>query len=144
MPLMIDCHAHIYSFDEKRYPPRPNPFRPPSYLLDSTRDHRDWICGVCTLDPDDSRSPALLRQFVRRYGVKSLRIPSNKAKSFDDPGVRALWKVAPAERQRTKTDPRRERPQDLVQRAVWLGRETEAKEQFDKFRFLKSYSPPRR
>jgi hypothetical protein len=31
---------------------------------------------------------------VRRYGVKSLRsIPSNKAKSFDDPGVRALWKV---------------------------------------------------
>jgi len=129
MPLMIDCHAHIYSFDEKRYPPRANPFRPPkwvgsvehlhhvsqaagvsavraiqavtfygydnSYLLDSTRDHRDWICGVCTLDPDDSRSPALLRQFVRRYGVKSLRsIPSNKAKSFDDSGVRALWKVA--------------------------------------------------
>ena len=96
--LMIDCHAHIYSFDEKRYPPRPNPFRPPkwvgsvehlhhvsqaagvsavraiqavtfygydnSYLLDSTRDHRDWICGVCTLNPDDTRSPALLRQYV--------------------------------------------------------------------------------
>src|SRR6266481_6355755 len=128
MPLMIDCHAHIYSLDEKRYPPRANPFRPPkwvgsvehlhhvsqaagvsavraiqavtfygydnSYLLDSTRDHRDWICGVCTLDPDDARSPALLRQYVRRYGVKSLRsIPSTKAKSFDDPGVRALWKV---------------------------------------------------
>src|SRR6266571_2804306 len=100
MPLMIDCHAHIYSFDEKRYPPRANPAvtfygYDNSYLLDSTRDHRDWICGVCTLDPDDSRSPALLRQFVRRYGVKSLRsIPSNRAKSFDDSGVRALWKVA--------------------------------------------------
>ncbi len=126
--LIIDCHAHIYSFDEKKYPPRANPFRPPkfvgsvehlhhvsqaagvsavraiqavtfygydnSYLIDSTRDHRDWICGVCTLDPDDARSPGLLRQYVRRYGVKSLRsIPSAKAKSFDDPGVRALWKV---------------------------------------------------
>src|SRR5260221_2342 len=122
--LIIDCHAHIYSFDEKKYPPRANPFRPPkfvgsvehlhhvsqaagvsavraiqavtfygydnSYLIDSTRDHRDWICGVCTLDPDDARSPGLLRQYVRRYGVKSLRsIPSAKAKSFDDPGVRA-------------------------------------------------------
>ena len=75
--LIIDCHAHIYSFDEKKYPPRANPFRPPkwvgsvehlhhvsqaagvsavraiqtvtfygydnSYLIDSTRDHRDWI-----------------------------------------------------------------------------------------------------
>ena len=126
--LIIDCHAHIYSFDEKKYPPRANPFRPPkfvgsvehlhhvsqaagvsavraiqtvtfygydnSYLIDSTRDHRDWICGVCTLDPDDASSPGLLRQYVRRYGVKSLRsIPSAKAKSFDDAGVRALWKV---------------------------------------------------
>jgi predicted TIM-barrel fold metal-dependent hydrolase len=127
--LIIDCHAHIYSFDEKRYPPRANPFRPPqwvgsvehlhhvsqaagvsavravqtvtfygydnSYLIDSSKDHRDWISGVCTLDPDDPRSPGLLRTFARRYNVKSLRsIPSNKAKSFDDPGVRALWKIA--------------------------------------------------
>jgi L-fuconolactonase len=127
--LIIDCHAHIYSFDEKRYPPRPDPLRPPkwvgsaehlhhqskaagvsavraiqtvtfygydnSYLVDSTREHRDWMCGVCTLDPDDPRSPGLLRTYVRRYGVKSLRsIPSAKAKSFDDDGVRALWKVA--------------------------------------------------
>jgi predicted TIM-barrel fold metal-dependent hydrolase len=127
--LIIDCHAHIYSFDENRYPPKPDPFRPPKwvgsaehlhhlsqaagvsavraiqtvsfygydnrYLVDSTREHRDWICGVCTLDPDDAQSPALLRRFVRQYGVKSLRsIPSNKSRSFDDPGVRALWKVA--------------------------------------------------
>jgi L-fuconolactonase len=127
--LVIDCHAHITSFDEKRYPPKENPFRPPkwvgsvehlhhvsqaagvsavraiqtvsfygydnSYLCDATREHRDWVCGVCTLEPDDPRSPGLLRQFVRKDGVKSLRsIASPKAKSFDDPGVRALWKVA--------------------------------------------------
>jgi len=127
--LVIDCHAHITSFDEKRYPPKENPFRPPkwvgsaehlhhlsraagvsavrmiqtvsfygydnSYLCDATVEHRDWACGVCTLDPDDPRSAGLLRQFVRKYGVKSLRsIPSGKAKSFDAPSVRALWKIA--------------------------------------------------
>ena len=127
--LIIDCHAHIYSFDEKKYPPRQSPFRPPmgvgsaehlhhvsqaagvsaaraiqtvtfygydnSYLADATRSHRDWICGVCTLDPDDPRSPEVLRRLIRGYGIKSLRsIPSAKAKSFDDPGVRALWKIA--------------------------------------------------
>ncbi len=28
-PLIIDCHAHLYSEDESRYPPIPNPYRPP-------------------------------------------------------------------------------------------------------------------
>jgi L-fuconolactonase len=52
--------------------------------------------GVCTLDPDDPHSPALLRQFAREYGVASLRsVPSPTHNTgFDDPGVRALWKVA--------------------------------------------------
>ena len=27
--LVIDCHAHIYSPDEKRYPVRKDPLRPP-------------------------------------------------------------------------------------------------------------------
>ena len=30
--LVIDCHAHITSFDEKRYPPKENPFRPPKWV----------------------------------------------------------------------------------------------------------------
>jgi predicted TIM-barrel fold metal-dependent hydrolase len=29
-PLIIDCHAHVYSEDEKRYPPMPDPYRPPA------------------------------------------------------------------------------------------------------------------
>jgi predicted TIM-barrel fold metal-dependent hydrolase len=27
--MIIDCHAHIYSEDEKKYPPMPKPYRPP-------------------------------------------------------------------------------------------------------------------
>jgi len=29
-PLIIDCHAHIYSEDEKTYPPIAEPYRPPA------------------------------------------------------------------------------------------------------------------
>ena len=127
--LIIDCHAHIYSPDEKRYPPKDKPLRPPKgkgsvedlrkeslangvsavraiqtltfygvdnrYLIDSAKANKSWLAGVCNLDPDDPHSPLLLREYVRDYGVRSLRsVPSTAHKTFDDPGVRALWKVA--------------------------------------------------
>ena len=127
--LIIDCHAHIYSPDEKRYPPKDQPLRPPArkgsvedlrreslacgvsavraiqtltfygydnrYLIDSAKTHKGWLAGVCNLDPDDPHSPLLLREYVRDYGVRSLRSnPSSARKTFDDPGVRALWKMA--------------------------------------------------
>jgi predicted TIM-barrel fold metal-dependent hydrolase len=130
--LIIDCHAHIYSPDEKRYQAKDGPLRPPGgkgsaedlrrisqangvravraiqtisfygydnrYLCDSAKANRDWIRGVCTLDPDDPHSPGLLQQFAREFGVASLRsVPSPSRKTFDDPGVRALWKMAAAE-----------------------------------------------
>ena len=65
------------------------------YLCDSAKANRSWMAGVCTLDPDDPHSPLLLRQFVREYGVRSLRsVPSPSRKTgFDDSGVRDLWKV---------------------------------------------------
>jgi len=64
------------------------------YLCDSAKANPDWLAGVCTLDPDDPHSPGLLAQFVRDYGVRSLRsIPSPARKTFDDPGVRALWRT---------------------------------------------------
>src|SRR5262245_6130115 len=127
--LIIDCHAHIYSSDEKRYQPTHNPLRPPKgkgwvedlrkeslasgvsavraiqtvtfygfdnrYLIDSAKANRSWLAGVCNLDPDDPHSPLLLREFVRDHGIRSLRCyPSAARESFDDPGVRALWKMA--------------------------------------------------
>jgi len=65
------------------------------YLNDSAKANKGWLAGVCNLDPDDPHSPLLLREFVRDYGVRSLRsVPSPKHKTFDDPGVRALWKMA--------------------------------------------------
>jgi predicted TIM-barrel fold metal-dependent hydrolase len=126
--LIIDCHAHIYSPDEKRYPPKDNPLRVPGgkasiddlrttsvangvaavravqtvsfynydnrYLCDATRANPNWVAGVCTLDPDDPHSPGLMEQFVRDYGVKTLRsVPGNKQTTFDHEGVRMLWKT---------------------------------------------------
>ena len=126
--LIIDCHAHIYSPDEQRYPPKQNPLRVPGgrasiddlqktsrdngvsavravqtvsfydydnrYLCDAVKVHPEWVAGVCTLDPDDPRSPGLLERFVRQYGVKTLRsTPGNNRTTFDHPGVRRLWKT---------------------------------------------------
>ena len=127
--LIIDCHAHITSSDEERYPPKNDPYRVPGgkgslddlrkvslengvsavravhtvsfyaydnrYLCDATKLNPDWVSGVCTLEPDDPHSPGLLEQFVREYGVKTLRsTPGNSRTTFDHEGVRKLWKTA--------------------------------------------------
>lgn len=64
------------------------------YLCDATKANPDWVSGVCTLDPDDPHSPGLMEQYVRDFGVKTLRsTPGNNRKTFDDPGVRKLWKT---------------------------------------------------
>jgi predicted TIM-barrel fold metal-dependent hydrolase len=126
--LIIDTHAHIYSPDEKKYPPIDKPLRPPGgkgsledlrresqaagvravcaiqtstfyrfdnrYICDSSKANPDWVAGVCTLDPDDPRSPVYLQEFVREYGVKGMRsIPARDGR-LDHTGVEALWKTA--------------------------------------------------
>jgi L-fuconolactonase len=69
-----------------------------SYLCDTAKRQRGWLAGVCTLDPDDPHSPGMLQHFVRNYGVRSLRsVPSPSRNSFDDAGVRNLWKVVVSE-----------------------------------------------
>ncbi len=126
--LAIDTHAHLFSEDEKRYPPRADPSRPPQgtgtimhlrremktagvtavcavqvsgfyrfdnrYILDSSKANPDWIAGVITLDPDDPKSPRLLGEYAREYGIRGMRsIPAADGR-LDHPGVRALWKSA--------------------------------------------------
>ena len=52
------------------------------------------MAGVCTLEPDDPNSPAVLRRCVREYGVKTLRsIAGNGQATFDHDGVREHWKT---------------------------------------------------
>ena len=126
--LIIDCHAHVTSRDESRYPLNAQPRAIPDgkgafedlraaaeangvaavravhtvssydydnrYLCDVARDYPDFVAAVCTLDPDDPASPELLARFVREDAVRTLRsIPGDGRRTFDDDGVRALWKT---------------------------------------------------
>ena len=52
-PLIIDTHAHLFSSDEKRYPPRGNPARPPGGAGTLERLRREveanHVRGVCAV-----------------------------------------------------------------------------------------------
>jgi predicted TIM-barrel fold metal-dependent hydrolase len=127
-PLIIDCHAHIYSEDEQKYPTIENPYRPPAgtgtidhlrremqasgvkyvtaiqtstfyrwdnrFTADASRDNREFMAGVCTLDPDDPNSPKLLKEYAKSFNIRGMRSIPAKSGSLDDPGVAALWKTA--------------------------------------------------
>jgi predicted TIM-barrel fold metal-dependent hydrolase len=64
------------------------------FILDLSAANRDWIAGICTLDPDDENSPELLKLCVQRYGVRGMRsIPAAEG-TLDHEGVRRLWRTA--------------------------------------------------
>jgi len=64
------------------------------FTADSARKHGDFMAAVCTLDPDDAGSPALLEQYVRESNVRGMRsIPAANGR-LDDLGVDALWTSA--------------------------------------------------
>lgn len=127
-PLIVDCHAHIYGEDEKKYPTIEKPYRPPAgkgtvshlqaemkaagvryvtaiqtstfyrfdnrFTSDSARDNSDFMVGVVTLDPDDSRSPDMLEKYAEEYNVRGMRSIPAKSGRLDDPGVERLWAKA--------------------------------------------------
>ena len=64
------------------------------YICDSAGANPAWLAGVCTLDPDDPASPALLARLVREYGLRGMRSIPARGGKLDHPGVRALWKQA--------------------------------------------------
>lgn len=64
------------------------------YLCDALKANPGWTAGVCTLDPDNPQSPGLLAQYVRDFGVRTLRsVPGNNRTTFDHDGVRRLWRT---------------------------------------------------
>jgi predicted TIM-barrel fold metal-dependent hydrolase len=63
-------------------------------LADTARDNRDLLVGVCTLNPDDARSPDLLERYVRESNVRGMRSIPGSSGRYVDPGVEALWAAA--------------------------------------------------
>lgn len=63
------------------------------FLADSARQNAPWMVGVCTLNPEDPRSPHILRQLVRDFSVQGMRsVPAGTTeRHLDHPGVEALW-----------------------------------------------------
>lgn len=127
-PLIIDCHAHIYSEDEQTYPTIEKPYRPPAgkgtiahlrrtlrangvrhatavhtftfyrwdnrFVADASRDNRDVLAGVCLMNPDDPKTPGVLRRYVKEFNVRGLRSIPAQSGRLDDPKVRDLWSTA--------------------------------------------------
>lgn len=126
--LIIDCHAHVYGENESKYPPIPQPYRPPlgegtvshlrqemrtagvrlatavqtstfyqwdnRFLADASNANRDVLVGICTLNPDDPQSPALLERYVTYFNIRGMRSIPAQSGRLDDPGVNALWTTA--------------------------------------------------
>lgn len=64
------------------------------FTADSARQHKDFMVGVVTLDPDDPGSPDLLKKYVEDSNVRGMRSIPAKSGRLDDPGVDRLWATA--------------------------------------------------
>jgi predicted TIM-barrel fold metal-dependent hydrolase len=64
------------------------------FTVDSSRDNKEFMVGICTLNPDDPHSPKLLEQYANDYNVNGMRSIPAKSGRLDDPGVYKLWAKA--------------------------------------------------
>jgi predicted TIM-barrel fold metal-dependent hydrolase len=64
------------------------------FICDTSKVNPERMAGVCSLNPDDSRSPGLLKEFVSHYGIRGLRSYAAADGTIDHSGVRDLWKAS--------------------------------------------------
>jgi predicted TIM-barrel fold metal-dependent hydrolase len=63
------------------------------FICDVSRAEPKRTAAVCSLSPDDSRSPGLLKQYVNDFGVRGMRSYTASDGRTDHPGVRDLWRA---------------------------------------------------
>src|SRR5262245_30191309 len=64
------------------------------FTADAARNNKDFMVGICTLNPDDPASPKTLEEYATSYNVRGMRSVAAKSGKLDDPGVDALWTTA--------------------------------------------------
>jgi len=62
------------------------------FLADTVKANRNWMAGVCTLDPSDPSSPMELTRLVTNYGIRGVRVPFSEAKQPED--LFRIWNAA--------------------------------------------------
>jgi L-fuconolactonase len=78
--VVIQTHA-FYRWDNR-------------YICHVAATESDWIAGVCALDPEDPKGPAILTELVRDYSIRGVRILTLNSGHLDVPEVRRLWAKA--------------------------------------------------
>src|SRR5690348_6133406 len=63
------------------------------FICDVSRAEPKKTAAVCSLNPDDSRSPKLLKNYVNYFGVRGMRSYPAADGRVDHPGVRDLWQA---------------------------------------------------
>jgi len=64
------------------------------FTADAARRHRDFMVGICTLDPDEPQSPWVMEYLVEKSNVRGMRSIPGRDGRMDSPGVRRLWETA--------------------------------------------------
>lgn len=61
------------------------------YISHLAATQSNWIAGICALDPEDPKGPAILTELVMRDSVRGVRILTLNSGHLDVPEVRRLW-----------------------------------------------------
>lgn len=62
------------------------------FICDLALAEPELIAAICTLNPEDDCSPALVRNLMKQYGIRGIRsLPASNGR-IDHPGVRNLWR----------------------------------------------------